>query len=59
MVYDFIPDLLLDKVVNRNEFLGALVFDKWIGNADARQFICSGRASNSDPRANAKDLSLT
>jgi hypothetical protein len=39
MVYDFIPDLLLDKVVNRNEFLGALVFDKWIGNADARQSI--------------------
>jgi hypothetical protein len=39
IVYDFIPDLLLDKVVNRNEFLGALVFDKWIGNADARQSI--------------------
>jgi hypothetical protein len=39
MVYDFIPDLLLDKVANRNEFLGALVFDKWIGNADARQSI--------------------
>jgi hypothetical protein len=39
MVYDFIPDLLLDKVVNRNEFLGVLVFDKWIGNADARQSI--------------------
>jgi hypothetical protein len=39
VVYDFIPDLLLDKVVNRREFLGALVFDKWIGNADARQSI--------------------
>lgn len=39
MVYDFIPDLLLDKVVNRDEFLGALVFDKWIANADARQAI--------------------
>jgi hypothetical protein len=39
MVYDFVPDLLLDKVVNRNEFLGVLVFDKWIGNADARQSI--------------------
>src|SRR3984957_11600184 len=34
-VYDFVPDVLLDKVVNRNEFLGALAFDKWIGNADA------------------------
>ena len=39
MVYDFIPDLLLDKVANRREFLGALAFDKWIGNADARQSI--------------------
>lgn len=39
MVYDFVPDLLLKKVVNLNEFLGVLVFDKWIGNADARQSI--------------------
>jgi len=39
MVYDFVPDLLLDKVVNRNDFLGVLAFDKWIGNADARQSI--------------------
>jgi|SRR5215472_10803439 len=39
MVYDFIPDTLLDKVVNRSEFLGVLVFDKWIGNADARQSV--------------------
>jgi len=39
MVYDFLPDALLDKVVNVNEFLGVLAFDKWIGNADARQSI--------------------
>ena len=39
MVYDFIPDTLLEKVVNLNEFLGVLAFDKWIGNADARQSI--------------------
>jgi hypothetical protein len=38
-VYDFIPDLLLDKVVNIADFLGVLVFDKWAGNADARQSI--------------------
>jgi hypothetical protein len=31
IVYDFIPDLLLDKVANRDEFLGVLAFDKWIG----------------------------
>ncbi len=38
-VYDFIPDLLLDKVVNVADFLGVLVFDKWAGNADSRQSI--------------------
>jgi hypothetical protein len=39
MVYDFLPDLLLNKVVNINEFSGVLAFDKWMGNADARQSI--------------------
>jgi HipA-like kinase len=43
-VYDFVPDLLLERVANLNEFLGVLVLDKWIGNADARQaiFVRSG-----------------
>jgi hypothetical protein len=39
MVYDFLPDVLLDKVVNVGEFRGVLAFDKWMGNADARQSI--------------------
>jgi HipA-like kinase len=39
MVYDFLPDLLLNQVVNVSEFLGVLAFDKWMGNADARQSI--------------------
>ena len=38
-VYDFVPDTILDRIENRNEFLGILVFDKWTGNADARQSI--------------------
>ncbi|MBK9170444.1 MAG: hypothetical protein IPM24_23685 [Bryobacterales bacterium] len=38
-VYDFVPDLLLNRVANRVDFLGALVLDKWICNADARQAI--------------------
>lgn len=38
-VYDFLPDLLLDKVANLREFLATLVFDKWVANADARQCI--------------------
>jgi hypothetical protein len=39
MVYDFLPDMLLDKVVNLSEFAGVLAFDKWMANADARQSI--------------------
>lgn len=38
-VFDFLPDKLLDKVENRTDFLGALVFDKWAGNADSRQAV--------------------
>lgn len=38
-VYDFIPDTLLERVANLDEFLGVLAFDKWMGNADARQSI--------------------
>jgi len=38
-VYDFLPDALLASVENLSEFLVVLAFDKWIGNADARQAI--------------------
>jgi hypothetical protein len=37
--FDFLPDNLLHKVENRADFLGMLVFDKWIGNADSRQAV--------------------
>jgi hypothetical protein len=39
VVYDYLPDALLPKVANIGELLGMLVFDKWTGNADARQAI--------------------
>jgi hypothetical protein len=38
-VFDFLPDKLLEKVENRPDFLGMLVFDKWVGNADSRQAV--------------------
>jgi hypothetical protein len=38
-VYDYLPDVLLKEVVNRNQFLGVLAFDKWAGNADSRQAV--------------------
>jgi HipA-like kinase len=38
-IFDFLPDKLLLKVENRVDFLGTLVFDKWVGNADSRQAV--------------------
>lgn len=38
-VYDYLPDSLLSGVANIAAFAGALAFDKWTGNADARQAI--------------------
>ena len=38
-VFDFLPDVLLRKVVNLGEFAGVFVFDKWTGNSDSRQSI--------------------
>jgi hypothetical protein len=38
-VYDFLPDTILETIENLPDFLGALAFDKWMGNADARQSI--------------------
>lgn len=38
-IFDFLPDKLLGKVENRVDFLGTLVFDKWVGNADSRQAV--------------------
>lgn len=38
-VFDILPDALLRKVVNLQDFLGVLAFDKWTGNSDSRQAI--------------------
>jgi hypothetical protein len=38
-IYDFLPDRILSRVTNRNDFLGALVFDKWVSNSDRRQAV--------------------
>jgi hypothetical protein len=38
-VFDFLPDKLLHKIENRADFLGVLVFDKWVANADSRQAV--------------------
>jgi hypothetical protein len=49
-LFDFLPDKLLGKIENRADFLGMLVFDKWIGNADSRQAVFfRARARNWTP----------
>lgn len=48
-VYDFLPDVLLPKVENLTDFLGMLVFDKWMGNTDSRQAIFFGARRAASP----------
>lgn len=38
-VYDYLPDAILTQVQNLSEFAGVLAFDRWMGNADARQSV--------------------
>ncbi len=52
-VYDILPDALMKKVANPEDFLGVLAFDKWAGNSDSRQAIFF-RARLSDWRPNAQ-----
>lgn len=53
-VYDFIPDSLLRQVVNLEEFVGMLVFDKWTGNSNGRQAVFfRARFSQWSPREEA------
>lgn len=37
--YDFLPNRLLEQVSNLHDFRGALVADRWLSNADARQAV--------------------
>jgi hypothetical protein len=38
-IYDFIPDALMHQVANIEQFRAALVFDRWVANADGRQSV--------------------
>jgi hypothetical protein len=39
MLYDFLPSVLINRISNLGEFVGALIVDKWTGNMDARQAV--------------------
>ena len=59
VVYDFLPDTLLDRVENVEEFRGILAFDKWVGNGDSRQSIFfRARVRDWLPHKNAHELKL-
>lgn len=38
-VMDYLPEGMIDRVQNLNEFAGMLCFDKWTGNANGRQAV--------------------
>ena len=38
-VYDFLPNGMLNEVVNLPDFVGALAVDRWVSNLDSRQAI--------------------
>jgi hypothetical protein len=44
-VYDYLPESMLSRVRNRQDFPRVLAFDKWTGNADGRQAVFSKAAN--------------
>ena len=52
-VYDFLPDSLLESLVNLESFLGMLVFDKWTCNCDSRQAVFYRPPGEEAPRYRA------
>jgi hypothetical protein len=44
-VFDYLPESMMNRVSNRQDFIGVLAFDKWTGNADGRQAVFSKAAN--------------
>jgi hypothetical protein len=42
-VFDYLPDSILHRITNRDDFPRVLVFDKWTGNSDGRQAVFLNR----------------
>jgi len=58
-VYDILPDALMKKIANPEDFLGALAFDKWAGNSDSRQAIFfRARLADWRPSSTANPLQI-
>ena len=41
-VYDYLPESLFERIMNRNAFLGMVPFDKWVSNAERGRRSISG-----------------
>ena len=39
LIFEYLPESMLDKVVNRQDFARIVAFDKWTGNCDGRQAV--------------------
>jgi hypothetical protein len=50
-VFDYLPESMLNRVSNLQDFARVLAFDKWTGNADGRQAVFSKMANKRSYRA--------
>jgi hypothetical protein len=44
-VFDYLPESMMKRVRNRQDFARVLAFDKWTGNSDGRQVVFSKAAN--------------
>jgi hypothetical protein len=51
MIFEYLPESMLKRVVNRNDFVRILPFDKWLCNCDGRQAVFKRKAGNRMYRA--------
>jgi hypothetical protein len=54
-ITDFIPDEILARVLNLDDFCGMLAFDVWVCNTDGRQVVCHRKSRTSYYRATMID----
>src|SRR5205823_10938688 len=56
-VLDQLPETALSKVINRQDIVRALAFDKWVGNCDSRQLVFTRKTDGRHFQATLVDQS--
>lgn len=51
ILFDYLPESLFQRVVNKQDFARILAFDKWLGNCDGRQAVFTKKAGQRGYRA--------